>query len=119
MANWHLMARALVLRPIMTMNRADAFMRAAVDAAQMNIIGGPWSVFGEIPGNEGVSSTAILDFSSTNLHEWIYHSPHPLIHFDLFTCGTRPSEDKFRELFRELIPVTFDVKVIDRDEFLR
>jgi S-adenosylmethionine/arginine decarboxylase-like enzyme len=118
MTKWHLFARVEVRRPLLAPARADAFMRQAVAAAGMNVIGGPFSVLGAVPGNEGVSSTVLLDFSSANLHEWPAHHPWPMIHFDLFTCGARPMVRQFFELFRELEPAAFDCKIVDRDQLL-
>jgi S-adenosylmethionine/arginine decarboxylase-like enzyme len=114
MRHLHLFVRARVLDPLRTPDRADDFMRRAVAAAGMNVIGGPLSVLGVIPGNEGVSSTAILDFSSANIHEWPDNDP-ALIHFDLYTCGEAPEIARFKELFAELTPVSFDAGIVDRD----
>lgn len=118
MRHWQLFARAWVMRPLRTTARADDFMRAAVSAAGMNIISGPHSTLGIVPGNEGVSSTCILDLSSANLHEWPDAHPFPAIHFDLFTCGKRPERRRFFELFSDLELRAFDIRILDRDEFL-
>lgn len=84
----------------------------------MRIISGPYAVLGVVPGNEGVSATAILDFSSASLHEWPDAKPHPLIHFDLYTCGKRPDITAFEKLFQMLDPVRFDARILDRDAYL-
>jgi S-adenosylmethionine/arginine decarboxylase-like enzyme len=119
MAHFHLLVRAEVHRPLLTPERAAEFLRAAVALAGMNVIAGPIATLGVVPGNEGVSATAILDFSSVNLHEWPTHRP-ALIQFDLYTCGKPPSVRAFRDLFeRECGVIRFDARLIDRDEFLR
>lgn len=118
MRHIHLFVRAKVRRPLLTPERAKDFLRQAVALAGMNVIGGPWAVLGDVPGNEGVSATAILDFSSTNLHEWPEprNGVWPLIHFDLYTCGKPPKEKAFRKLFQELDPMELDILIRDRDE---
>ncbi len=118
MLHTQILIRAEIHRPLLSTARADEFMRAAVAAAGMNIIAGPYSVLGEIPGNEGVSSTVILDFSSASLHEWPGAAPLPLIHFDLYTCGAPPQVERFRALFSDLQPASFRHIVIDRDRIL-
>lgn len=115
MRHVQIFVRAEVRKPLLTVERADAFLRAAVAAAGMNVIGGPWGVLGVIPGNEGVSATAILDFSSTSLHEWPGHSPWPLLHFDLYTCSDPPVLERFETLFSELEPISYKAVVLDRD----
>ena len=118
MQHHHLLVRAEVERPLLTTDRACAFLQRAVALAGMKVIDGPHAVLGIYPGNEGVSATAILDFSATNLHEWPEHRP-ALIHFDLYTCGDPPSEQAFRDLFeRECGVVRFHSRLIDRDLFL-
>lgn len=118
MRHTHVFVRAQVRRPLLTEPRAIEFLQRAVHLAGMNVIGGPWAVLGNIPGNEGVSATAILDFSSTNLHEWPEprNGIYPLIHFDLYTCGKAPKEKDFRKLFKELDPMEIDIVIRDRDE---
>ena len=113
----HLFIRAEVRKPLLTTERAADFISRAVALAGMKVIDGPHAVLGVVPGNEGVSTTAILDLSSTALHEWPHRKP-PLIQFDLFTCGRAPNEEAFFRLFQELDPIRFDARLIDRDNFL-
>lgn len=118
MRHTQIFIRAEVKAPLLTIERANKFMRQAVAAAGMNIISGPHSVMGIIPGNEGVSSVVTLDFSSASLHEWPDAAPFPLIHFDLYTCGARPDLARFAALFEALGPVRYKARLIDRDDFL-
>lgn len=116
MRHTQIFVHAEVRKPLLSPENATRFMRAAVAAAGMNIIGGPWSIYGIIPGNEGVSSTVLLDFSSANLHEWPDALPFPRIEFDLYTCGVAPDPEKFRDLFVSIVdPVVFASTVVDRD----
>ena len=113
MAHLHLLVRARgVKQPILTPERASDFLSRAVALAGMNIIEGPHSKLGVVPGNEGVSSTAILDFSSVNLHEW---PDQGLVQFDLYTCGKAPDLARFKSLFVELQPDQYVAALIDRD----
>lgn len=119
MRHTQIFIRAEVLNPLVTLERANFFMRDAVAVAGMSVISGPHSVIGVVPGNEGVSSTVILDFSSASLHEWHLATPMPIIHFDLYTCGDLPDEEDFRDLFIEWCDaVRFNIKVVDRDVLL-
>lgn len=118
MRHTQILVRAEVRNPLLTIERADAFMRLAVEAAGMNIISGPHSVLGVIPGNEGVTSVVALDYSSADLHEWPDKAPFPLVYFALWTCGQPPSVAQFRNLFDQLDPVRFSASVIDIDELL-
>lgn len=119
MRHLQVFARALVRRPLLTEARADFFLRAAIAAAGMQVIAGPLAVLGTVPGNEGVSACAILDFSSASVHEWPDHRPHPLVHFDLYTCGPEPDVARLERLFANLDPVEYAARVVDRDALLR
>lgn len=112
------MIRTHVRRPLKTLSGARSFLVLAVNAAGMNIILGPHAVMGMIPGNEGVTAMAILDYSHCVLHEWPYADPYPLIHFDLYSCGPVLTETMLDGLFAPLEPVNFSARVIDRDLFL-
>jgi S-adenosylmethionine/arginine decarboxylase-like enzyme len=82
----------------------------------MRIISGPHAVMGAVPGNEGVSATAILDYSSACLHEWPYQYGDPVIHFDLYTCGAvEPSVELFAPLLRPLGVLRLASQLVDRD----
>lgn len=113
-----ILVRAEVRAPLLTIERADEFLRLAVAAAGMNVIDGPHSIIGVIPDNEGVTSVAVLDYSSVTLHEWPAHEPHPLIQFCLYTCGAVPVIKKFRKLFEQLDLAKFHATVFDIDDLL-
>jgi S-adenosylmethionine/arginine decarboxylase-like enzyme len=127
----HLLVKAEVRRPLLTCFAAKEFLREAVRLVGMNIISGPDAVYGAIPGNEGVSATAVLDYSTTTLaqswdpalmppstlHEWPHRVDRPpLLQFDLYTCGkTEPTLKLFRPLFDRLEPISLSALAIDRD----
>lgn len=118
MAHSHLLIRANVRKPLLTLRGAKSFVALCVDVAQMRVISGPHAVMGKVPGNEGVTAMAILDFSHCVLHEWPYADPYPLIHFDLYSCGPALRDTMLDGLFAPLDPVNFSARVIDRDSFL-
>ena len=110
-----LSVNAEVRRPLLTCAAAKDFLRQAVRLARMNIIDGPSAVYGNVPGNEGVSATAILDYSSTSLHEWPFRSP-ARFDFDLYTCGpVEPTLKLFRPLFARLEPISIAAMSVDLD----
>lgn len=117
-AHWHLFADVQVGQPLLTCDKANAFLARVVATAGMTIIGGPYSVLGVVPGNEGVSSVVLLDLSSASVHEWPDHKPYALLHLDLYTCGARPSEDAFTSLFKELDPRELHIRVLPRSEVM-
>jgi len=114
----HLLVRAEIRCPLVTRGAAATFLRDAISLAGMNIISGPHAVYGTVPGNEGVSATALLDFSSATLHEWPHREGEPpLLQFDLYTCGPiEPTLELFRPLLQPLQPMSLTVLAIDRDE---
>jgi S-adenosylmethionine/arginine decarboxylase-like enzyme len=115
MAHVQLLVRAEIRRPLLICSAARQFLRDAVALAGMNIIAGPHAVMGAMPGNEGVSATAVLDYSSVALHEWPYRE-RPLLQFDIYTCGpVEPTVALYRPLFADLEPISLAAMSIDMD----
>jgi S-adenosylmethionine/arginine decarboxylase-like enzyme len=115
MAHVHFMLRAEIRRPLVSCARASRFLHEAIAACGMNIINGPHAVLGEIPGNEGVSATAILDFSHAALHEWPYRDP-AVLQLDIYTCGAiEPSAELIAPLLAPLRPRRVQTMLVDRD----
>ncbi len=116
MPHIRLLIRAEIRRPLLICSAARQFLRDAVALTGMNIVVGPHAVMSAVPGHEGVSATAILDFSSADLHEWPYRYPRPVLHFGVYTCGpVWPTLRLFRPLIRDLEPTKISAMSIDQD----
>lgn len=115
MRHTQIFANAEVRHPLLTEAHACEFLRRSIEACKMRVIGGPWAVIGTVPGNEGVSATAILDYSSASIHEWT--APVNLVTLDIFTCGRAPKWADIAAVFANLEPINLRISIIDRERF--
>lgn len=111
----HVFATAVVRNPLLTEARAAIFISKAIAACKMKIISGPHCATGIITGNEGVSATAILDYSNASVHEWNW--PVNLVNLDIYTCGDKPKWGDIAPVFADLDPINLRISILDR-EFL-
>jgi S-adenosylmethionine/arginine decarboxylase-like enzyme len=109
------MLRAEICRPLLTCANARRFLREAIRACEMNIINGAHAVLGTVPGNEGVSATAILDFSHAALHEWPHREP-AVLQLDIYTCGAiEPTAELIAPLLAPLGVIRVSAMSVDRE----
>ena len=80
----HVIVRAYVNSPPKNGEVLKDWCRRVIAAVGMKVLDGPHAVYSsEIPGNEGFTATAVLDFSHLALHAWDCNG---LIEFDIFSC---------------------------------
>jgi S-adenosylmethionine/arginine decarboxylase-like enzyme len=91
-------------------------MQKLVDTIGMNILMGPYAIYSDMVGNQGLTAVTIIETSHIAMHVWDEVSP-ALMQLDVYTCSTLDINDVFAaiELFE---PTKIEYKYIDREHDL-
>lgn len=82
----HLMIRAEVEEPPTDVEFMNGWMRDMVHAIGMQVLDGPRTIYSDMVGNRGLTSSVILNTSNAVLHSWDECSPG-LVMIDVYSCG--------------------------------
>jgi S-adenosylmethionine/arginine decarboxylase-like enzyme len=91
-------------------------MRTLVKKIDMNILMGPYAVYSDMPGNQGLTAVTIIETSHIAMHVWDEEEP-ALMQLDVYTCSQLNIDDVF-EAIKEFEPVKVEYKYIDREHDL-
>lgn len=109
----HLIVRAELNNPPKCTSAIDLWMRRLVDQIGMKILMGPYSVYSDMVGNQGLTAVTIIETSHIAMHVWDEVDPG-LMQLDVYTCSTLNIEDVFKAL-EQFEPVKVEYKYIDRE----
>lgn len=112
----HLIVRAELNDPPYKPSEIKEWMRDLVDRIGMNILMGPYAVYSDMEGNQGLTAVTIIETSHIAMHVWDEVQP-ALMQLDVYTCSTLDINDVF-EAIKEFDPVKVEYKYIDRDQSL-
>lgn len=112
----HLIVRAELNNPPKCTTSIEAWMRKLVEAIDMKILMGPYSVYSDMIGNRGLTAVTIIETSHIALHVWDECEP-ALAQLDVYTCSTLNTEDVFKAI-QSWDPVKVEYKYIDRENQL-
>jgi S-adenosylmethionine/arginine decarboxylase-like enzyme len=112
----HLIVRAELNNPPKCTSAIDLWMRKLVDTIDMKILMGPYSVYSDMVGNQGLTAVTIIETSHIAMHVWDEVEP-ALMQLDVYTCSTLNVDDVF-EAIKQFEPVTVEYKYIDREHDL-
>ena len=112
----HLIVRAKINNPPKCTEAIEAWMKSLVKQINMNILMGPYSVYSDMPGNQGLTAVTIIETSHIALHVWDEVQP-ALAQLDVYTCSTLNTQDVFNAI-KEWDPVKVEYKYIDRENEL-
>lgn len=112
----HLIVRAELNNPPQCTEAIEEWMKSLVYKINMNILLGPYSVYSDMPGNQGLTAVTIIETSHIALHVWDEVEP-ALAQLDVYTCSTLNIQDVF-EAMNEWEPVKVEYKYIDRENQL-
>jgi S-adenosylmethionine/arginine decarboxylase-like enzyme len=112
----HLIIRAEVKKPIMTIDAANSWMTKLIDTIDMKIMMGPYANYLDVPGNRGLTIVAIIETSHIAMHIWDEDDP-ALVQLDVYTCGPLDPYDVV-EALRDLQPIKIEMKYLDREQGL-
>lgn len=112
----HLIVRAELANPPYSSTDIKIWMKRLVDRIGMNILMGPYAVYSDMEGNQGLTAVTIIETSHIALHVWDEISP-ALMQLDVYTCSTLDIEDVF-EAIEQFEPTKIEYKYIDRENGL-
>jgi len=121
MANKVLEHKHLIVRAELSCPPRDPFyiskwLEALVSRIGMKILMGPYSVYSDMVGNQGLTAAVIIETSHVVLHVWDECDPG-LMQLDVYTCSTLNIEDVFDHI-QEFEPTKVEFKFIDRENSL-
>ena len=112
----HLIVRAKLNNPPQCTTAIEAWMRKLVEAIDMKILMGPYSVYSNMVGNRGLTAVTIIETSHIALHVWDECEP-ALAQLDVYTCSTLNIQDVFKAI-EAWNPTIVEYKYIDRENQL-
>ena len=112
----HLIVRAELNYPPYNVTDIKQWMRDLVDHIGMNILMGPYAVYSDMEGNQGLTAVTIIETSHIAMHVWDEVQP-AIMQLDVYTCSTLDINDVF-EAIEEFEPVKVEYKYIDREQSL-
>lgn len=112
----HLIVRAELDNPPYNPGDIKRWMTNLVDTIGMNILMGPYAVYSDMEGNQGLTAVTIIETSHIALHVWDEVSP-ALAQLDVYTCSTLDIQDVFKAI-EEWSPTKIEYKYIDRENDL-
>jgi S-adenosylmethionine/arginine decarboxylase-like enzyme len=80
----HILVSATVANPPTQAGQFDEWLKELVQKVDMKVLMGPWSIYCETEGNEGVTGLICLETSHASGHFW--HEPEPFLKMDLYSC---------------------------------
>lgn len=119
-ARHHLIVRADVLKPPKDPALVTGWLRRLIPAIGMTLAaapGNPVIWYCSVPGNRGMTATALIETSNITLHTWDETRPAEL-QLDVFTCGALDVETALR-FVREFVPSDIEHRVLDREDGIR
>ena len=112
----HLIIRAELKNPPKCAEAIQDWMKLLVDKIGMKILMGPYAIYSDMVGNQGLTAVTIIETSHIAMHVWDEVDP-ALMQLDVYTCSTLNIEDVFQTL-GDFAPVNVQYKYIDREHDL-
>lgn len=112
----HLIVRAELNYPPYSVYEIKDWMRNLVKQIDMNILMGPYAVYSDMVGNQGLTAVTIIETSHIALHVWDEVTP-ALMQLDVYTCSKLNIDDVFAAI-KEFEPTKVEYKYIDRENEL-
>lgn len=112
----HLIVRAELNNPPKCTTAINTWMERLVKTIDMKILMGPYSVYSDMVGNQGLTAVTIIETSHIAMHVWDEVDP-ALMQLDVYTCSQLNIEDVF-EAIKEFEPIKVEYKYIDREHDL-
>lgn len=112
----HLIVRAELDNPPYLPHDIKDWMRNLVQAIDMNILMGPYAIYSDMPGNQGLTAVTIIETSHIALHVWDEIEP-ALMQLDVYTCSSLNITDIWNAI-RVWSPTKIEYKFIDRENGL-
>jgi len=112
----HLIIRAEITDPPYDAVDIKRWMKNLVEDIGMNILMGPYAVYSDMEGNQGLTAVTIIETSHLAIHVWDECEP-ALMQMDVYTCS-HLELDTIWKAIEEFKPTKVEYKFIDREHSL-
>lgn len=112
----HLIIRAEIKNPPFNVDEMSAWMENMVREIEMDILDGPRTIYSDMVGNRGMTSSVILNTSNACIHTWDEVDP-AIMMVDVYSCGHLDPNVIFK-LLETFNPVKIEYKYLDREHNL-
>ena len=112
----HLIIRAEITDPPYDAVDIKRWMKNLVEDIGMNVLMGPYAIYSDMEGNQGLTAVTIIETSHIAIHVWDECEP-AMLQMDVYTCSTLNIDDVFRAI-EEFKPTKIEYKYIDRENGL-
>lgn len=112
----HLIVRAELSSPPQCADAIQDWMRDLVEKIGMKILMGPYSIYSNMVGNQGLTAVTIIETSHIAMHVWDEDSP-AIMQLDVYTCSTLNIDDVF-DAIKCFQPINVQYKYLDRENEL-
>ena len=113
----HLIIRAEITDPPYDAVDIKRWMKNLVEDIGMNVLMGPYAIYSDMEGNQGLTAVTIIETSHIAIHVWDECEP-AMLQMDVYTCSTLNIDDVFRAI-EEFKPTKIEYKYIDRENGLK
>lgn len=110
-----LIVRGEYTDPIKDNLAAEKWLVELVEAINMNVLVGPFSVYSEMPGNTGITAGVILSTSHCVLHTF-EDDDHSVVQLDLYSCSSIDVGIVLGRIEDFFSTYKLEYKFIDRDK---
>lgn len=112
----HLIIRAEITDPPYDAVDIKRWMKNLVEDIGMNVLMGPYAIYSDMEGNQGLTAVTIIETSHIAIHVWDECEP-AMLQMDVYTCSTLNIDDVFKAI-EEFKPTKIEYKYIDRENGL-
>ena len=112
----HLIIRAEITDPPYDAVDIKRWMKNLVEDIGMNVLMGPYAIYSDMEGNQGLTAVTIIETSHIAIHVWDECEP-AMLQMDVYTCSTLNINDVFKAI-EEFKPTKIEYKYIDRENGL-
>ena len=113
----HLIIRAEITDPPYDAVDIKCWMKNLVEDIGMNVLMGPYAIYSDMEGNQGLTAVTIIETSHIAIHVWDECEP-AMLQMDVYTCSTLNIDDVFKAI-EEFKPTKIEYKYIDRENGLK
>lgn len=110
-----LIVRGEYTNPLRDNLAAEKWLVELVEAINMNVLVGPFSVYSEMPGNTGITAGVILSTSHCVLHTF-EDDDHSVVQLDLYSCSSIDVGIVLGRIKDFFSTYKLEYKFIDRDK---
>lgn len=111
----HLLIKGNIKKTTKEVEVLNDWLRGLVHEVDMVIGAGPYSIYEDAAGNEGITGVVVLTTSHASIHIWDAEDPFKF-QFDIYSCKKYEIQTVVDYLNKEFELLDFDWILVDRNE---